>query len=201
MRTSKDSFDRLAYCLKRKPVITSLVNKEELPSILQTSSNIVFILKSDIFTIESIVEQIREAGKLSFVHFDLIDGIGKDKMGVAYMADKIGIDGIVTTKGSIITEGKKYGLMTVQRLFVFDSVSLDNGIKMTKSAQPDAIEVLPGMVCSRIMNRIRAELDIPVIAGGLMVDLSDLETALASGVIGISTSSKELWRWQDEHAE
>lgn len=201
MRTSRDSFDRLAYCLKRKPVITSLVNKEELPSILQTSSNIVFILKSDIFTIESIVEQIREAGKLSFVHFDLIDGIGKDKMGVAYMADKIGIDGIVTTKGSIITESKKYGLMTIQRLFVFDSVSLDNGIKMTKSAQPDAIEVLPGMVCSRIMNRIRAELDTPVIAGGLMVDLSDLETALTSGVIGISTSSKELWRWQDEHAE
>lgn len=201
MRTSRDSFDRLAYCLKRKPVITSLVNKEELPSILQTSSNIVFILKSDIFTIESIVEQIREAGKLSFVHFDLIDGIGKDKMGVAYMADKIGIDGIVTTKGSIITESKKYGLMTIQRLFVFDSVSLDNGIKMTKSAQPDAIEVLPGMVCSRIMNRIRAELDTPVIAGGLMVDLSDLETALTSGVIGISTSSKELWRWQDEHGE
>jgi len=201
MRANKDSFDRLAYCLKRKPVITSLVNKEELPSILQTSSNIVFILKSDIFTIESIVEQIREAGKLSFIHFDLIDGIGKDKMGVAYMADKIGIDGIVTTKGSIITESKKYGLMTIQRLFVFDSVSLDNGIKMTKSAQPDAIEVLPGMVCSRIMSRIRAELDTPVIAGGLMVDLSDLETALTSGVIGISTSSKELWRWQDEHAE
>lgn len=201
MRANRDSFDRLAYCLKRKPVITSLVNKEELPSILQTSSNIVFILKSDIFDIESIVEQIREAGKLSFVHFDLIDGIGKDKMGVAYLADKIGIDGIVTTKGSIITEAKKYGLMTVQRLFVFDSVSLDNGIKMTKSAQPDAIEVLPGMVCSRIMGRIRSELNIPVIAGGLMVDLSDLEAALTSGVIGISTSSKELWRWQDEHAE
>jgi glycerol uptake operon antiterminator len=183
MKVKSESFDRLAYCLKRKPVITSLVNKEELPSILQSTSNIVFVLKSDIFSIEPIVEQIREAGKLSFIHFDLIDGIGKDKMGVTYMAEKIGIDGIVTTKSSIITEGKKHGLMTIQRL-----------------SQPDAIEVLPGMVCSRIMQRIRDEVDVPVIAGGLMVDLSDLEAALKSGAIGISTSSKELWKWQDANA-
>lgn len=32
-----------------------------------------------------------------------------------------------------------------------------------------------------------------------MIDLEDFDTALKSGVIGISTSSKELWRWQDEH--
>lgn len=201
MKRTTGSFDRLDYCLKRKPVITSLVNKEELPNILQSTSNIVFILKSDIIAIESIVEQIRDAGKLSFIHFDLIDGIGKDKMGVAYMAEKIGIDGIVSTKSTIITEAKKYGLMTVQRLFVFDSVSLDNGIKMTKVSQPDAIEVLPGMVCSRIMKRIRSEVDVPVIAGGLMVDLNDLETALNNGVIGISTSSKELWSWQDANVQ
>ncbi|MFX3635500.1 MAG: glycerol-3-phosphate responsive antiterminator [Candidatus Pristimantibacillus sp.] len=201
MKRTTGSFDRLDYCLKRKPIITSLVNKEELPNILQSTSNIVFILKSDIIAIESIVEQIRDAGKLSFIHFDLIDGIGKDKMGVAYMAEKIGIDGIVSTKSTIITEAKKYGLMTVQRLFVFDSVSLDNGIKMTKVSQPDAIEVLPGMVCSRIMKRIRSEVDVPVIAGGLMVDLHDLETALNNGVIGISTSSKELWSWQDANVQ
>ena len=70
---------------------------------------------------------------------------------------------------------------------------------MIKASNPDAIEVLPGMVCQRIMERIRAEVDVPVIAGGLMIDLEDFDTALKSGVIGISTSSKELWRWQDEH--
>jgi glycerol uptake operon antiterminator len=199
MKQSVKSFDRLHYCLKRKPVITSLVNKDELPLILQSSSNIVFILKSDILAIEGVVEQIRDAGKLSFVHFDLVDGIGKDKIGVEYMAEKIGVDGIVTTKSGIITEAKKHGVMTVQRLFVFDSVSLDNGIKMTKLAGPDAIEVLPGMVCSKIIKRIRKEVDVPVIAGGLMTDLHDLETALNSGVIGISTSSRELWKWQDEN--
>jgi glycerol uptake operon antiterminator len=201
MRTSAEGAKRIAYCLKSKPVITTLVNAEELPAILETGSNIVFILKSDIFMIESIVEEIRDAGKLSFIHFDLVEGIGKDKMGVAYLANKIGIDGIVTTKNNIINEAKKLDLLTVQRLFVFDSVSLENGIKMTKSSQPDSIEVLPGMVCQRIMDRIRKEVDVPVIAGGLMIDLGDFNAALKSGVIGISTSSKELWRWQDENCK
>nr|WP_234032656.1 glycerol-3-phosphate responsive antiterminator [Paenibacillus faecalis] len=199
LKASVNGAERIAYCLKRKPIITSLLNVDELPSVLETDSNIVFILKTDIFVIDSIVEQIREAGKLSFVHFDLIEGIGKDRTGIAYLAEKVGIDGIVTTKNSAITEAKKWGLLTVQRLFVFDSVSLDNGIRMTKASGPDAIEVLPGMVCQRIMDRIRKELDVPVIAGGLMIDLEDFDTALKSGVIGISTSSKELWRWQDEN--
>ncbi|MGY5344919.1 glycerol-3-phosphate responsive antiterminator [Paenibacillus glucanolyticus] len=199
MRTSVEGAQRISYCLKRRPIITSLMHAEELPAVLATESNIVFILKTDIFMIESIVEQISEAGKLSFVHFDLIEGIGKDKTGVRYLAEKAGIDGIVTTKNTAIVEAKKLGLLTVQRLFVFDSVSLDNGIKMIKVSNPDAIEVLPGMVCQRIMDRIRAEVDVPVIAGGLMIDLEDFDTALKSGVIGISTSSKELWRWQDEH--
>jgi len=199
MRREHDGARRMAYFLKRKPIITSLMNEEELQPVLDSSSSVVFILKTDIFRIDAIVEGIRDAGKLSFVHFDLVDGIGKDKTGVAYLAEKVGIDGIVTTKNNIIAEAKKLGLLTVQRLFVFDSVSLENGIKMTKASEPDAIEVLPGMVCQRIMGRIRAELDIPIIAGGLMVDMQDYELALKSGVIGISTSSKELWRWQDQH--
>ncbi|MCU6707793.1 glycerol-3-phosphate responsive antiterminator [Paenibacillus sp. J5C_2022] len=198
MKKNTEGAQCMAYCLRSKPVITSLMNEEELPAILETSSTVVFILKTDIFKIESIVKRIGEAGKLSFVHFDLIEGIGKDKMGVSYLAEKVGIDGIVTTKNNIIAEAKKQGLLTVQRLFVFDSVSLENGIKMTKSSEPDAIEVLPGMVCQRIMGRIRSALDIPVIAGGLMTDMQDFDVALGSGVIGISTSSKELWRWQDE---
>ncbi|WP_235439926.1 glycerol-3-phosphate responsive antiterminator [Paenibacillus sp. DMB20] len=110
VKASVGGAQRIAYCLKRKPIITSLMNVDELPSVLETDSNIVFILKTDIFVIESVVEQIREAGKLSFVHFDLIEGIGKDKTGVAYLAEKVGIDGIVTTKKHGHRGGEKAGL-------------------------------------------------------------------------------------------
>jgi len=196
--TTTSGIDRITYCLKRKPVIATLVHENDLSEILQTTSHIVCVLKADIFTLGETVNQIREAGKLSFIHFDLVEGLGKDKVGVAYLAKTIGADGIITTKSSIISEAHKLGLITVQRLFTFDSVSLDNGIKLAKASKPDAIEVLPGMVCSKIMGRIRKETDIPVIAGGLMIDMDDLNGAIQSGAIGISTSSKELWRWQDQ---
>lgn len=187
----------IQYALKNRPIITSLVDKEDLKAILETTSNIVFILTGDIFSLERNVKQVKDAGKLAFVHFDLIDGIGKDQVGVRYFANKIGVDGIVTTRSNIISASKRYGLGTVQRLFAFDSVSIDNGVKVIRSTQPDAIEVLPGMVVPRIINKIRRELDIPVIAGGLITDVHDLEAALKSGAIGISTSSKKLWQWQD----
>lgn len=192
-----NEIETIRYALKNKPVITSLVADEALEPLLKTSSNIAFILAGDIFSVEKKVEKIKEAGKLAFVHFDLIAGIGKDQMGVRYLAEKIGADGVVTTRSNIILAGKRHGMLTVQRLFAFDSVSIDNGIKVIKSTQPDAIEVLPGMVIPRIIQRIHKELDLPVIAGGLITDLQDLEAALDCGAIGISTSAKKLWQWQD----
>lgn len=193
----KSEIETIRYALKKKPVITSLVADEALEPLLKTTSNIAFILAGDIFSLEKKVKKIKHAGKLVFVHFDLIAGLGKDQMGVQYLADKIGADGIVTTRSNIILAGKRHGMLTVQRLFAFDSVSIDNGVKVIKSTQPDAIEVLPGMVIPRIITRIREELDLPVIAGGLITDQHDLEAALACGAIGISTSSKSLWQWQD----
>lgn len=194
----RSGVETIRYALKGKPVITSLVTHEDLDPILKTSSNIAFILAADIFSLEETVEHIKDAGKLVFVHFDLIAGIGKDQMGVRFLADKIGVDGLVTTRSSIILTAKRHGMITVQRLFAFDSVSIDNGIKVIKSTQPAAIEVLPGMVVPRIIHRIEKELDLPVIAGGLITEMVDLEAALACGAIGISTSAKKLWQWQDE---
>lgn len=188
----------LRYVLKNKPIITSLVAEEDLEELIKTTSNIAFILTGNIFSLKNVSDRLKEAGKLIFVHIDLMEGIGKDKWGIQYLAEEIGIDGVVTTRSNIIIAAKHYGLITIQRLFVFDSVSLDKGINVIKSSQPDAIEVLPGMVIPRVIKKIHKEVDVQVIAGGLIIDLQDVQTALESGAIGISTSTKELWHWQDK---
>lgn len=191
----------IRYALKNKPVITSIVSDGDIEAILNTSSNIVFLLTGNIFTLRTITERIQETGKLIFVHFDLVEGLGRDAESVRYLSETIGIDGIVTTRSNVIQVAQKHGLITIQRLFVFDSVSLDNGIRIIKSSQPDAIEVLPGIVVPRVIQKLRQEIDLPVIAGGLMVGLEDLKSALDAGAIGISTSSKELWDWQDQPSQ
>ncbi|AGA59106.1 glycerol-3-phosphate responsive antiterminator (mRNA-binding) [Thermobacillus composti KWC4] len=198
MKNQNTNMKTISYALKTKPVITSIVSDNDLEPVLRTASNIVFLLTGNIFTLKGITERVQDAGKLMFVHLDLMEGLGKDAESVRYLAEVINVDGIVTTRSNLIQFAQKCGLISIQRLFVFDSVSLDNSIRIIKSSKPDAIEVLPGIVVPRVMGKLRQEIDLPVIAGGLISDLDDLKNVLDHGAIGISTSSKELWKWQDD---
>ena len=58
---------------------------------------------------------------------------------------------------------------------------------------PDAIEIMPGIM-PKITKKMSDELDVPVIVGGLISEKSEVENALKSGALGVSTSAKELWR-------
>lgn len=188
----------IQYALKKKPIISSIVSEDDYEALLRSSSSIVFFEYGNIFTLKELATQLKEAGKLVFVHVDLIEGIGKDSYGIQYLAENVGVDGVVTTRSNLIMMVKQHNLIAVQRCFILDSISLDKSIKVIKSSKPDVIELLPGLVIPKVIQKIRSEIDIPIIAGGLMSERYDVDMALEYGAIGVSTSSKELWKWQDD---
>ncbi|CCC57996.1 Glycerol uptake operon antiterminator regulatory protein [Caloramator australicus RC3] len=51
---------------------------------------------------------------------------------------------------------------------------------------------MPGLAY-KVIKKIHRHINVPVIAGGLILDKSDVENALSSGAVGISTSSRDLW--------
>ena len=55
------------------------------------------------------------------------------------------------------------------------------------------IEVLPGLV-PKAITRLRDELRLPVIAGGMITQRSDVQTALEAGASAVSVSDEKLWR-------
>jgi glycerol uptake operon antiterminator len=57
--------------------------------------------------------------------------------------------------------------------------------------RPDAVEIMPG-IAAKVIPRIHRDIDIPVIAGGLIMDKSDIIEALSKGAIGVSTSELSL---------
>lgn len=73
-----------------------------------------------------------------------------------------------------------------------DSLSLASGINSIKSIRPDAVEVLPGIM-PKIIEEIREETRIPIIAGGLIRDKADVIHSLNAGAVGISSSNKAVW--------
>lgn len=183
---------QMLEALAAQPVIAAVRQKKDLAGALASSVSIVFLLAGDLFTLPEVVGQVKRAGKIVFVHFDMVQGASKDAAGMNFMARSAAPDGIITTRANLVVEAKSCGLLTVQRTFLLDSQSVHTGIDLVKEAKPDILEVLPGVVPSEIQEVVR-RIRVPLIAGGLIRSKSQCYAALRAGAVGVSTSTSELW--------
>ena len=179
--------------LKHKPVIAALRNVEDFRMEGLSNVGVLFVLGGDIFNLPTLIEQAESFEKLVFIDIDLIKGVGKDASGIRYLARESHVHGIITTKSNLIKSAQKENLVSIQRIFVLDSESLTGGLNVVDKSKPDAIEVLPGLILPKIMDRIRSRSSVPVIAGGLITKLQEIEEILFSGAIGISTTNTKLF--------
>ncbi|MDY0394025.1 glycerol-3-phosphate responsive antiterminator [Virgibacillus halophilus] len=184
----------LKYALKKNPIIVSLTEPDDLEKALATNSNIIILIQADLCTLGETVERIKETDKLIFVHMDLIKGLKRDASGIQFLADHIGIDGIVTTHSNLIQTAKQLGLLTIQRVFILDTASIKQGVKSIKASQPDGVEILPGIAVPHIQKQIKSEIKQLIIAAGLINSHEELQYILENGAQGISSSSFEVWR-------
>ncbi len=183
---------RMIRKLKECPVIAALKDTQSAQLAANNNPQVCFILGGDILTVPKILGTLKDAGKAVFVHIDMINGLGADKAAVKFISRKWKPDGIITTRKGLIKCAKDDGLTTVQRIFLLDSTSIVSGIKMINSADPDIVEVVPGVI-SKAISEIRKNVKQQVIAGGMITELSEASNALKAGAIGISTSRVDLW--------
>ena len=73
--------------------------------------------------------------------------------------------GILTTKPNLIQKARSLGLVTIQRLFMLDSLSIQTGVKMVNINRPDLIEIMPAII-PKVMVRVKKEITLPIIANG-----------------------------------
>lgn len=171
----------------------SVTNYSDINKSLQTHSNIIIVVNSDINTIKKIADKVKETDKLVLVHIDLMKGLKRDSAGVHFLAKHVGVDGIVTTHSNLIKTAKRLSLLTIQRIFILDTASVEQGINSVKESQPSAVEILPGIVLPRIQNKIKNNIKVPIIAAGLINTKSEFDFILQNGAQGISSSSNDLW--------
>lgn len=184
----------IEHLLRKHPMIPAVKELADLEQVCLAKNDMIFLLNAEISQLPRYVEWAEEKDKLVFLHIDLARGIGKDREGVHYLAEEVGIDGIVTTKNQLIRYAKECNLATVQRLFIVDSAAVHTGLQMIRESQPDLVEVLPGLVIPHVPQL--QELEIPVIAGGLITSEGDIKTLLESRAIGVSTTNTMLWKWE-----
>lgn len=179
--------------MEKNPVICAVKDVSNIDDAISSDAEIIFCLCGNIFNLPEIVSRVKSSGKLIFLHVDLIEGFSKDATALKFISEKIKPDGIISTKNNLLKVAKELGLLTVQRLFIIDSLSIETTVKTSSTINPDAIEILPGIM-PRIIKKLSSTLSVPIIVGGLISEKDDIVNATDNGALGVSTSSKNLWR-------
>jgi Glycerol-3-phosphate responsive antiterminator (mRNA-binding) len=172
--------------------IAAVQKVEELEQAINSDVNVIFLLVGSIFNVKELVGRVKTANKHVFLHMEFIEGIAADRSGVDYVAQYVQPTGIISTKSNLIRIAKDVGLMAIQRTFLIDRGAVLRAIKSAEQSQPDAIEVMPGIM-PRIIREMTEMTPLPIIAGGLVGNHEEIADALKAGALAVSVGSSHLW--------
>ncbi|OXM85686.1 glycerol-3-phosphate responsive antiterminator [Paenibacillus rigui] len=175
-----------------RKIIPAVRRPEDLQAACRGDWPAVFLLIGDLFTVEDYVGQALRAGKKVFLHVDFITGLGGDPIVMRFIAERVRPTGIISTKSHFVKHAKKNGLLAIQRLFLIDTSALEHGIHNILQSEPDAVEIMPGLI-PRVITTLRDRISLPIIAGGLIQEPGEIEIALQAGASAVSMGSKHLW--------
>ncbi|MCA0171356.1 glycerol-3-phosphate responsive antiterminator [Bacillus sp. RAR_GA_16] len=174
-------------------MIAAIKDPKSFDRFIESDLQSAFLLMGNISVIKRYVDQLKKHDRHVFLHIEKIPGISFDKEGLKFISKFVKPTGIVTTKSSLVQLAKQEGLLTIQRLFLIDTDAVHNGLKSVREIQPDALEVMPGLI-PEMIQQLKMETDIPLITGGLIQNRDHIGQALASGAIAVSTGRSWLWK-------
>lgn len=176
----------------QQKIIPAAHQERDIEKIIALEGEYLVMLETHIAQLKSLVNLAKSANKKVILHADLINGLKNDDYGAEYLCQEIRPAGIVSTRSNVVIKAKQQHIIAIQRLFTIDSSAYTKGIAMIEKTNPDAIELLPGILPNQIA-RMKAMMNIPLIAGGLIETEEQVNAALENGAIAITTSNKKLW--------
>lgn len=182
----------LSEAIVESPIIAAVKDEAGLAESLSAECRLIFILYGTVCSISTIVEKIKSKGKIAIVHIDLIQGLSAKSEAIDYIKNNTSADGIISTKGNLVKYAVDIGLIGILRIFIIDSMAMENVKRQITLACPDMVEIMPGIM-PEIIERLKIEIKIPIIAGGLISDKKDIIAALSVGADAVSTTKTGLW--------
>lgn len=180
---------------QQSKMIGAVANFKQLDKAVKYKDKLacVFVLFGNISNIKMIVDQLKEEGIECYIHIEKIESLKVDDYAFKFIRNNVGADGIVTTKAGYIKKAKSVGLKVVQRSFVVDNRMKEMVLDGLKRQQPDYLEIMPA-ITSYLIQEIKKEHDIDIIAGGLVDDMKVFKEAVSDGASLVSTSNVEIWK-------
>ncbi len=184
--------DEFVRRFREYPCGAAVKSDEQLDAALGGRAGAVFVLRGNGLELAQVLRRIRGAGKLAVVHLDLVDGLASDIAGVRWLA-RCGADAIISSHSQTVRAVRAEGLVGILRLLCVSKVAIDLGLAAVARAQPDIVEVLPGVILPVVADLLLPQLDVPLLAGGFIRDADDVRRVLAAGALAVTTSERSLW--------
>ena len=181
-----------AFC-DEAPIIPAIRKPELVEQAIASRGKLVYLLTGDPENIEGMIQRLLGAEKIPIVNLDLMNGFSRDRFAVNYLK-KVGARGIISTHLDPLRHALSIGLYAVQRTFLLDSGAMDTITNQLKNTPVHALEILPALVAPKILDRVKSlGLDLPVVGGGLIQTMKEVEGLLEQGLSAISTSNIGMW--------
>ena len=172
-----------------KQVVLAISAMKEFEAFLESDFEWAVLMEFHVALLADMVKAAHAKGKKILFHLDLLRGISTDEFGCEYACQKLRADGIISTRPKAVEAAKKNKKLAVLRLFLIDSRSLERGIALCNSLEPDYVELLPGIACG-ILPYIREKTEVPFMCGGLLRTAGDIEACFEAGACAVTISNK-----------
>ncbi|MDF2670667.1 MAG: glycerol-3-phosphate responsive antiterminator GlpP [Paenibacillus sp.] len=174
------------------PIIASITEEDQIQHALTSDVRRVILMTGTVNNLRQIVERLHDAGKQVFVHIEMVGGIGREASSIQYLAEVFRADGIVTTKSNAVAAARKAGILSIQRFFAIDTAAVETAVRMIKTADPDEVELMPGLM-PRIIREVKQKIKQPLIVGGLIRHKDEIKLAYESGADFVSIGDSRYW--------
>lgn len=182
----------LRRILEESPIIAAVSTKEDIEKCAASECRVVFIIRSTLTSVEPMVKEIKASGRIAIVHADLVAGLSSKEVSMEFLSEQVHADGIISTKPALVKRAKELDMIGILRAFIIDTAALETTKRQIELIRPDAVELMPGIV-PRVFTEMRGSTEIPLIAGGLIKEKSDVLTAFDAGVDAVSATKHDIW--------
>lgn len=190
--TQEPAIPLRVFC-QQTPLIPAVRKAEYVDQAIAAHGKIVYLLTGDPENCEAMIQKVLAAGKLPIINLDLLNGFSRDRYAVNYLK-RAGARGIISTHLDPLRHALSIGLYAIQRTFLLDSGAMDTITSQLKNTPVDALEAMPALVAPKILERVRAiSPDLPVVGGGLIQTMKEVEDLLLQGLSAVSVSNPQMW--------
>ncbi len=172
--------------LSQYPIIAEANHTRGFESALNSICQNIFLMRSNIFTIKDLSVKAKENHKNLFIFLDSMEGYMKNSWGLEFILKNIALDGIISSNPNILKQSKEMGVFCLGYYPIYNEISIENALNEIKETRPHGIIMLPGILIETI-SLFSKEINVPVIASGLMSSPILIKNSLKAGALGACT--------------